>query len=226
MNDSKKYRRPWGTARIRYNILGFNFHLYRSPSSFRMNSVKLDLFWMDRTNNPPFGKGLTHRKWIYRLNKVCPKQLSIREWCDSVKYTIERIPRNIRYWFIDNIRCRIFPYNVIKINTLDRTYKDKKTLLEHGVFQILDDFVKAEPDKVHDYEHDETWNKWWAEVKFLHNWWCNYDTWEKNWEDKLDLLYKEENLDITKLSEMEKEKENEFEDKLIRVIKIRHGLWI
>ena len=87
-----------------------------------------------------------------------------------------------------DIRSIFFPYNVIKIKSLRRTWTDRDEVMLHACFQILVDFVEKEkpfewfgdPDKdFKDTKGLEEWEKqlhidqgkWLKEVKTLYNWW-------------------------------------------------------
>lgn len=217
-------KRLWESKRIRFSLFGFNFHLYRKASFYRYHGGA-DLFWKDKgENKPPFGKGISSRKWNYRIQKVCPIQLKVREWFEDVIYDIQMIPKRVHNWFYDEIYRRIYPCNVIKIKTLPRTYCDERTLLEHSIFQVLTDFVETEMEnKYHDYTCDDHWKNWWAEALYLYHWIKNKSIWEKQWEEKIDAAFEEK--DITKAIELEKQQENELTDVLTRIVKIREGLW-
>jgi hypothetical protein len=218
--DYDRGKRKWASKRIRFNIFGFNFHLFRTPYMYRLNSFDSDLFWEDKPNNPPFGKGITDRKWHYRISRVCPLQLKTRNDFDDICYRIKSIPERINLLYYKYVKCVIHPYNVIKISTLERTYNEWDTRLEHGVFQILTEYVESNPEETTDFSQ-EPWKSFWEETKYLYNWWKNRDKWEASWEDRLNLKV----VGIEKYAELEKEKEKEFDDILIRIIKVRKGFW-
>ena len=48
--------------------------------------------------------------------------------------------KGILYW----IRCRIFPYNVVKIKHLSQGWHDRDAIMFHACFQILVDYVERE----------------------------------------------------------------------------------
>lgn len=213
-------KRAWCKKRVRFNILGFNFHMFRVPFTYRLNSVDLDLFWEDRPNNPPFGKGITDRKWNYRISRVCPLQHKIRTKLDDISFRISIIPDRINLLYHKYFKSFIHPYNVIKIKTLDRTYNEWDTRLEHGIFQILTEYVESNPEETTDFSQ-EPWKSFWEETKYLYQWWMNREKWEASWEERLNL----KDIGIYKYADLEKEKEKEFDDILIRVIKVRRGFW-
>lgn len=235
MNSAKRFHRPWGSARIRKNILGFNFHLYRKPSTFRMNEIDLNRMFGDcKHASPPFGTGMTHSKWRHRISRICPRQFLIRDWWDDVHYKLERTPGDIRGWFIDNIyRKFINPRNVLKIKTLPHTWSDERTLLLHAIFQIITDFVESKPEQIVDYEDGNWgghWKGWHTELMEVYTWWKNRDLQEEYWDKAYDGLESLRKTDkskwISEITLLEKRKIQQTEDMLIRAIKLREGMWV
>lgn len=58
----------------------------------------------------------------------------ICDWADTVRRKCRKIKYKIKYLF--------FPYNVVKIKTLDRSWNESDEMLIHSCFQILTDFVE------------------------------------------------------------------------------------
>lgn len=58
------------------------------------------------------------------------------------------IPKRVRDWYYET-KCYFFPYNVIRVKTIKRTWTDRSEVLLHAPFQILVDFVEKEwmPDQ-------------------------------------------------------------------------------
>lgn len=78
----------------------------------------------------------------------------IKKWFQDIKeeypfYGVRcLIPKRIKNWYYQ-ICCYFFPYNVVKIRTLRRTWCDRDQVMFHAPFQILVDFVEKEwmPDR-------------------------------------------------------------------------------
>jgi len=141
-------------------------------------------------------------------------------------------------------KCRIFhPYNVVKVKTLPPTWVDRDLLLLHASFAIFCDVVEKEDilnDKLYDHSEqiakmkEEEWEdkedqekairqfedrheqdqKYEKELRYLYNWWT--------------VARPERQKRLSGLDySLEKEEEAYEEDTehLIRLIKIRGGLW-
>ena len=60
----------------------------------------------------------------------------------------------------------------LKIRTLEKGWYDKDEELLHAAFQLLTDFIEQEkPDKIVDWNADESDRKAWKEIKSLCSWW-------------------------------------------------------
>lgn len=102
----------------------------------------------------------------------------------------------------------------LKIKSLKHwAWADKDTVILHACFQLLTDFVEKENIDIHPYQwtHDENVRTIRAEIDTLYKWWKSY----------LSKIRKGK-IDSIKENEIYKS-ENEM---LIRLINIRHHLWI
>jgi hypothetical protein len=75
----------------------------------------------------------------------------IKEWIDLTKYMIDKYGVIKGLWYAIpvpdayyTVRSWFLPYNVIKIETLPKTWQDRVETLLHANFQILVDFVEKE----------------------------------------------------------------------------------
>jgi len=60
----------------------------------------------------------------------------------------------------------------LKIQTLEKGWYDRDEILLHASFQILVDYMEKEhPEKIIDWNADETLAKTWKEIKSLFKWW-------------------------------------------------------
>ncbi len=60
----------------------------------------------------------------------------------------------------------------LRIQTLDKRYYDRDTILLHAAFQVLVDFIeKEQPDKIIDWNYDKTNKHAWREMQSLYKWW-------------------------------------------------------
>jgi len=215
--------RPRIDKRRQWKFGPFNIHLYRSPDALGSSMFP-----------HPEGKyQLTWEIWENRLKKLCPIQFWFRHeflgnWCDFDR----NIYRPMRYWWIDNVKCRIWPHNVLKIRTLKRTYTDEREKLLHANFEILSQYMDNNPgNHIDGYDPaiDSLWIEHWKEAEYLYDWWQKRDAREeehdKNLED-LDKVYGTKGKEwCDKYVAMENDFHKDVEDHLIRLIKIRLGMW-
>jgi hypothetical protein len=75
----------------------------------------------------------------------------IKEWIDLTKFMVEKYGIVKGLWhsiptpdFYYTLKAWVSPYNVIKIQTLKKTWTDRSEVLLHGAFQVLVDFVEKE----------------------------------------------------------------------------------
>ncbi len=60
----------------------------------------------------------------------------------------------------------------LKIQTLDKAYYDRDTVLLHAAFQVLVDFIeKEQPEKIVDWNIDQAHKHAWQEMQSLYKWW-------------------------------------------------------
>jgi hypothetical protein len=74
------------------------------------------------------------------------------DWLDDFKYWYKEygilkaiwysLPNRPRWYY--TVRSWFFPYNVVRIKTLPRTWCDRVEVMYHGAFQVLVDFVEKE----------------------------------------------------------------------------------
>ena len=61
---------------------------------------------------------------------------------------------------------------ILKINSLEKGFCDRDSLLLHAAFQIFVDFVeKEEPEKIIDWSYNSKHRKTWKEISLLYKWW-------------------------------------------------------
>jgi hypothetical protein len=102
-------------------------------------------------------------------------------------------------------RVHMEPSNILKIDTLDDSWRDKDSVMLHACFQLLKDCVEKENllDGHTDWEADEKHSLAKKEIQKLYNWW---------------LSYTESSIPETEGYEIETEM-------LLRLVKIRWALW-
>jgi len=144
------------------------------------------------------------------------------------------------------IKDILFPHNVLKISGIKRSWIDADAKLIYAMRQIILDFVeKEEPRKPEDYEPDICKNEHGVEVDYsiqrkedskrlwnLYYWFKDYpEKLKECWDKQSSIPYGKSRThpDTSgaweKRDEIEKEFENELEEKLIELIKIRKHLW-
>ena len=126
---------------------------------------------------------------------------------------------NLWYW----LKCRLWHrYNVVYISTLPPTWQDRDTVLLHAAFQILTDFVDREqPFDWFDVMASND-REYWEEVLRLYAWW----TVERPARE--DPFAGDGKLTRAKLKaagEAEDRQEDEDQEMLIRLIRVRKMLW-
>jgi hypothetical protein len=222
-------KKIWKTKRIKFKFLFINFHLYREPESFRFYIEEFQQGLKAKNVDDISTKyvGMTWHKWYKRINTVCPLQYKLRTFISTIKDIPTRIRRRYR-----KIKHDVFnPSNVLKINTLNRSYSDEREQMLHAVFQLVVNYVESNPELLINYNSDETTKAWWKECKTIYRWWKKFNKFEKKFEKRHHLNYnvnykKNPTVYMEECIKIDTEYENEIEEMLIRAIKIRKGLWI
>lgn len=98
------------------------------------------------------------------------------------------------------------PANILKIESLPDSWRDKDIILLHACFQLLKNFIEKEKEIIEqiDWNHDEEIKHAKAEIDVLYKWW-------------LERFDKENELD-----EKQYEEDNQM---LKRLIDVREYLW-
>lgn len=207
------------------------FHLYRQPLALQSRMFK---------SRP----GLTWDSWEKRISKLCPIQFWLRQNVPDFFSRQWRSIKDAKY----QIKCWFFPYNVLKIDSLPKTWMDEDRLLVHSMFACLKRFMDQNPGEVHDYQ----WNEWdkhacgtqeewdkmaephrifWKEINEVWAWWNKRDAREKKLDDALSMChdrpdslgyyekYKEHDA-------LEAEYEAQETSALLTIIKHRSNLWV
>jgi len=61
---------------------------------------------------------------------------------------------------------------MLKIQSLDKGWRDKDHVMLHAAFQLLVDFVEKErPDQIVDWNSDPQHKHAWKEIRSLYKWW-------------------------------------------------------
>ena len=82
--------------------------------------------------------------------------------------------RDIRY----NVRCLIWPHNVVRVQALERGWCDRDELMLHVIFQVLVDFVELEKPFM-DFDHSYSYRKRYTDRDAMRAWIeKNYNTQE------------------------------------------------
>jgi len=180
---------------------------------------------------------------------------NLREYMDELEEKRKHFPHNFLYWLIRCKRkigegfyyakCRIFhPYNVIRIKTLPPTWIDKDCTLLHACFTIFCDVVENEDlfdhkmydhseqiakTKAEDWENKEDQGKFIKQLEERHNIDQEYEKEARYLYEWWKVLRPERNKKLnvwTKYSlDAEEKGYKEDTDHLIRLMKIRCGLW-
>lgn len=224
--------------RIKFGL----FHLYRTP--FALGSSLDELVGGQSPKRTcKFGEyQVTWGEWRKKIKALCPLQFWLRE---DFPYYFSRTWRRIKgKWY--ELKCFFSPYNVIKINTLPKTWSDEDSLLIHSMFAILERFMSQKPEERHDYTWetverpdgytDEEWNKikephqrFWREINEVWDWWLKREEREGALSDALSVCTKRGrgnyNEKYKELIALEVQFEQEEEEMLIKLVKNRHNLW-
>jgi len=215
-----------------------NIHLYHVP-------VALQCDWMNTLCDSDKAKGLTWQKWENRLKKLCPVQFWFRQTVIGDWFDFKNNFRSLRDWWYKNVKCRLHPFNVIKIRSLPRTWTDESEVLLHANFEILTKFVECNTDQLktdddsyipscpEEKEMLESQKKHTREIIYLYEWWAARDIRQKDHDDRLDRIWKQHKVEKTlsgkdwseQHGRYENDFDNEIEDHLIRLMKIRNFLW-
>ena len=164
---------------------------------------------------------------------------------NKLRHRVPRVIRGSWYW----LKCRLWKkYNVVRVKTLPYTWNDRCELLPHAMFQILDDFVKKEcSPEIINWDADADHKAARAKMDELLDWWKNiylkfdeHDVPERpagldNLDEQVikneNGLYtmrpctEEEKEYYKKVSEREKNMNNELLSKMKELCELRPWLW-
>lgn len=210
---SKSCNKPFSTKRRKF----FGIHLYRTPLA-----LKSDWFGLNKQN------GLSWEQWEKRVKKVCPLQFWIRNDFITWWHVLFMRFGDLKY----NIKCYFFPYNVIKINTLPRTWSDEDKLLVHGMFAVLERFFSQNPEKIVDYK-EKPYSEFWEEINEVWDWWQKREERQKKIDEENEKAYKVRMLGkrkfksaYSKLEKLEMKFDKQEAEMLNKIIKWRKYLWV
>lgn len=231
-NEIKSISRELFGHRIKCNILGFNFHLYRDVNYFTLNPDDICSHFCDIGVNGPFGPRVSYKKWTYKIKKVCPLQFYFRHVLLGEIYSFFRLKKHQYLGFVYNIKCTINPKNVLKLSNIKyNEYTAGGTLLLQAMFQILDDYINSHPEAYVDFDALPNTKREWKEVCHLYEWWKLYPSLQKTYEKMLDDLYEQYRSNtisssewIDKYTELENEFNRNITKHMLRLVKIRHAL--
>jgi hypothetical protein len=156
------------------------------------------------------------------------------------------IPELVYYW-----KCRLWrQYNVVRVKSLPPTWVDRDGLLLHAAFTILCDVVEREDWLNHTvfYQEDADYRDRWQEIATLYDWWINkrparletegaaLESWHVAFQAAGGLQFAPSGLIAFGHSEaeealsarhfqMEESGDQEDEEMLIRLCRIRQVLW-
>lgn len=181
-----------------------------------------------------------------------PKELSF--W-DRVKYCYYEIKDKIKHlpvfrqidraWYYS--KCALWKkYNRIHVKSLPPTWVDRDVLLEHAMFQVLEDFILRENiDEVIDWNWNEEHRQARAKMTELMDWWKNvylkFDSYEgldiskvtpltekivKNKDGFITLKSNEYEDEFNKNAwKKEKQMSEELKKKMKEIVDIHHYFW-
>lgn len=157
------------------------------------------------------------------LHRKYPVQFFFRS---SVPRFLRRLRQKMKDYYYE-IRCYFYPYNILRIRSLPRTWVDRDELLLHAAFQILIDYVEKEDtwiledlDKAIEEEEKNEWNPGWHRhhkenhLKLRELYYCG-----KNTLPRLDDIKSEMSL------KQEDELYEEISKKLTSLMELRGYLW-
>jgi len=146
-----------------------------------------------------------------------------------------KIVDGLRSFYIRQIKDRMHPYNVIKISSIDRHYQDEETILIESMIHIFCSFLEQEGKRPEEYVielHDgfdvnEYYREWAVQAWEIYDWAKIKNKNEKYWETRhaeVDKLIGTPDW-IKIYTALEAEQASELEEMLIRIVKLRIGLW-
>ena len=164
-------------------------------------------------------------------------------WCKSI---VNRLKRKFSKAYYA-ARSWIFPYNVIKISALDRTWHDRDYVMFHANFQILVDFIELEQPyiswgdkcrgritnivKMREFINDLYGPE--NRAAFYADWFTEEEKADQDRRTNESFLHNNNLLDlyewyVTKkyeASEDDVDEYNQLDEKLLQLIKLRRYLW-
>lgn len=223
---SRKFCKPWKTKpwRLGFKIkwCGFDskeharfdfIHLYRERAYFTAKDIE-DL-----------GSGSL---WERKIKKLCPLQFFLR---DTLPFEIRMIKTRVWHrWY--EFKCWLRPYNVLKINSLQKTWIDEDRLLVHAMFAVLERYFSEKPDEIVCFD-DEPHKTFWKEINEVWTWWHERHIRDENIENTHTIAYARRKIKdmpfvdkYKELIELEAQYEKEEQWALETIIKYRHHLWV
>lgn len=199
----------------------------------------------------PDVKIFTWEDYYCKLQELYPKKFWIYKQIQTILFflncNVYKPVYNV-YWFIVYNTFKKYHFldlRQVETNTIDSYkygYRDPSSKMVYAMFNILDEYIKntiflteddVKNDKLNNlkyqYEHEQ-------EAKYLHEWWHIYRKKDlQKFNDLQDKWYnlrkthyssKKEKQLFANLNKMEIDLEQELDEHLIRLVKIRKGLWI
>jgi len=153
----------------------------------------------------------------------------------------------IREWYYSTRNFLFRRYDLIRTGMPKTQWCDKVELMLYGMMNMLKDYVEKEKCfDIIDWEHGEEHSNAAKEIREIYAWWLNYENRQKeissalnewhdtkfkdipveNWRERLNIKDTPETKNLfDHLHELERKLEEEEEEMLIRLIKIRGHLW-
>lgn len=123
------------------------------------------------------------------------------------------LPKNIRYW-------------LVRPKTLTLNYHDADTLILHSVMQILTDFYEDQiKTKRINWEATARYKDVYNQMEEIYYWWKDYNDIKKSLWDIPDLPEPEYSNYIHEAQMKESKLEDQADEMLIKLMKIRQFLW-
>lgn len=166
------------------------------------------------------------------MKRKYPIRMWIKNKWHNIYYSLLRFKNNIYY----GIYYRLIKNWAVVDSGLPRGYHDKPELMLHVNFQLLKDFVEKEKTDNIDWSSDGD-SKAWAEIQSLYNWWTRDFKERESIEESIHLKveanmekgiksFDAPNMEYYKeLNELEKQWNNENNENLIRLMRVREFLW-
>jgi hypothetical protein len=192
------------------------------PAPFKIERTSRKPAWLSRKID------MTEENNTFNIDEKDPWYEEVTDW---LYYTFIRPLYNLKYY----IRMRfIYRHHLIDTKLTKGNWYDTDTRMLHGMMNLLVEFIEKEnPFEIVSYDTDDYSKNIKGEMLAIYAWWKNYPNRQKEIDAVISDWFKDRKTPDARLYRAKLEKtqtveqllEDEEQAMLMRLIKIRKGLW-